>query len=127
MSKEISVLENELLELKEGLSEWKSMPSLLHIDESASASERRRNVRSSIADLRVLYANQMQTLHTQIEGSAGFVPTTPGRHVIYEMDGIFALNAATYKISDTVKFVVLDDPVLVAKRRRRNNGEGDGL
>ncbi|KAJ8579966.1 hypothetical protein M405DRAFT_938947 [Rhizopogon salebrosus TDB-379] len=99
ISKEISVLENELLELK-GLSEWKSMPSLLHIDESASASERRCNVRSSIADLRVLYANQMQTLHTPIEGSAGFVPTTPGRHVIYEMDGIFALNAATYEIKE---------------------------
>ncbi|OAX39543.1 hypothetical protein K503DRAFT_655078, partial [Rhizopogon vinicolor AM-OR11-026] len=127
ISKEISVLENELLELKEGLSEWKSMPSLLHIDESASAAERRRNVRSSIADLRVLYANQMQTLHTQIEGSAKFVPTTPGRHVIYEMDGIFALNAATYKVSNTVKFVVLDDSVLVAKRRRRNNGEGGRL
>lgn len=127
ISKEISVLENEVLELKESLSEWKSMPSLLHIDESASASERRRNVRSSIADLRVLYANQMQTLHTQIEGSAKFVPTTPGRHVIYEMDGIYALNAATYRVSNTVKFVVLDDSVLVAKRRRRNNGEGGRL
>ncbi|KAG2155748.1 Cullin repeat-like-containing domain protein [Suillus clintonianus] len=127
ISKEISVLENDVLELKESLSEWKSMPSLLHIDESASASERRRNVRSSIADLRVLYANQMQTLHTQIEGSAKFVPTTPGRHIIYEMDGIHALNAATYRVSNTVKFVVLDDSVLVAKRRRRNNGEGGRL
>jgi hypothetical protein len=37
ISKEISVLENEMLELKESLAEWKSMPSLLHIDESASA------------------------------------------------------------------------------------------
>ncbi|KAG1717817.1 hypothetical protein EDB19DRAFT_1899773 [Suillus lakei] len=127
ISKEISVLENEVLELKESLSEWKSMPSLLHIDESASASERRRNVRSSIADLRVLYANQMQTLHMQIEGSAKFAPTTPGRHVIYEMDGIYALNAATYRVSTAVKFVVLDDSVLVAKRRRRNNGEGGRL
>ncbi|KAG1742727.1 uncharacterized protein EDB91DRAFT_1127738 [Suillus paluster] len=127
ISKEISVLENEVLELKESLSEWKSMPSLLHIDESASAAERRRNVRSSIADLRVLYANQMQTLHTQIEGSTKFAPTTPGRHVVYDMDGIFALNAATYKVNNTVKFVVLDDSVLVAKRRRRNNGEGGRL
>lgn len=127
ISKEISILENEVLELKESLSEWKSMPSLLHIDESASALERRRNVRSSIADLRVLYANQMQTLHTQIEGSAKFAPTTPGRHVIYEMDGIHALNAATYKVSNTVKFIVLDDSVLVAKRRMRNNGEGGRL
>lgn len=37
ISKEISVLENELLDLKESLQEWKSMPSLLHIEESASA------------------------------------------------------------------------------------------
>jgi hypothetical protein len=37
ISKEISVLENEMLELKESLAEWRSMPSLLHIDESASS------------------------------------------------------------------------------------------
>lgn len=90
--------------------------------------ERRRNVRSSIADLRVLYANQMQTLHTQIEGSSKYVPTTPGRHVVAEMDGILALNAATYKVDHTVRFVVLDDAVLVARiRRRRNNAESDKL
>ncbi|KZT22685.1 hypothetical protein NEOLEDRAFT_638705 [Neolentinus lepideus HHB14362 ss-1] len=126
VSKEISVLENEMLELKESLSEWKSMPSLLHIDDSASAAERRRNVRSSVADLRILYANQMQTLHSQIEGSTKFVPTTPGRHVLTEVDGIFALNAATYKVERVVKFVVLDDAVLVARRRRRKGEEGEG-
>ncbi|KAH9949330.1 hypothetical protein B0H21DRAFT_777314 [Amylocystis lapponica] len=82
VSKEVSILENEMLEFKECLAEWKSMPSLLHIEESSSAAERRRNVRSSVADLRVLYANQMQNLHAQIEGSSKFVPTTPGRHVI---------------------------------------------
>jgi hypothetical protein len=37
ISKEISTLENEMLELKESLAEWKSMPSVLHIDDSASA------------------------------------------------------------------------------------------
>ena len=36
VSKEIGTLEHEMLELKDSLSEWKSMPSLLHIDESAS-------------------------------------------------------------------------------------------
>jgi hypothetical protein len=36
ISKEIETLENEMMELKESLSEWKSMPSVLHIDESAS-------------------------------------------------------------------------------------------
>jgi len=37
VSKEINVLENEMLEFKDSLAEWKSMPSLLHIEESSSA------------------------------------------------------------------------------------------
>ncbi|KAI0779029.1 hypothetical protein BD413DRAFT_632875 [Trametes elegans] len=128
VSKEVSTLENEMLEFKESLAEWKGMPSLLHIDDSSSAAERRRNVRSSIADLRVLYANQMQTLHMQVEGSSKFVPTTPGRHVITEVDNIVALNPATYKVDHAVRFVLLDDAVLVArKRKRRNNAENDKL
>lgn len=64
----------------------------------------------------------MQTLHSQIEGSAKFAPTTAGRHVINEMDGILSLNAATYKVDHTVRFVVLDDLVLVAKKRRNRRG-----
>ncbi|KAI6133654.1 hypothetical protein EV401DRAFT_1912524 [Pisolithus croceorrhizus] len=117
ISKEISTLENEMLELKEGLQEWKSMPSLLHIEESASVADRRRAARSSVADLRILYASQMQTLHSQISGSAKFAPATPGRHVISEMDGVYELNAATYKVVNIVRFVILDDAVLVARRR----------
>src|SRR6266702_503945 len=90
--------------------------------------DRRRNVSSSVADLRVLYAHQMQTLHAQIDGSAKFVPTTPGRHVVAEMDSIFVLNAATYKPMSAVRFVLLDDAVLVARRRRRRNAsESDKL
>ena len=38
VSKEVSSLENEMLEFKEALAEWKSMPSTLHIDDSASVS-----------------------------------------------------------------------------------------
>ncbi|KIJ22228.1 hypothetical protein PAXINDRAFT_6346 [Paxillus involutus ATCC 200175] len=118
ISKEIGVLENQMLELKESLQEWKSMPSFLHIDESASVADRRRAARSSVADLRILYASQMQSLHVQISGSAKFAPATPGRHVVAEMDGIWALNAATYKVVSVVRFVILDDAVLVARRRR---------
>jgi hypothetical protein len=36
ISKEIGILENEMLGLKDSLAEWKSMPSVLHIEESAS-------------------------------------------------------------------------------------------
>lgn len=87
--------------------------------------DRRRNVRSSIADLRILYASQMQALHAQIEGSAKFVPTTPGRHVVAELEsGLLALNAATYKAAHPVRFVLLDDAVLVARPRQRRNADG---
>lgn len=37
ISKEVSVIENEMLEFKDCLAEWKNMPSLLHIEESSSA------------------------------------------------------------------------------------------
>ncbi|KAJ7459067.1 hypothetical protein B0H11DRAFT_2060287 [Mycena galericulata] len=126
ISKEISTLENEMLELKESLSEYKSMPSLLHIPDptSTSSSGLSSYRRSSVADLRIMYFNQMQTLHAQIEGSAKFAPTTPGRHVVSEVEGVIALNAATYKPTGKVKFVVLDDAVLVARRRRRTAGTG---
>ncbi|KDR85544.1 hypothetical protein GALMADRAFT_234471 [Galerina marginata CBS 339.88] len=126
ISKEISVLENEMLELKDLLSDYKSMPSTLHIPDptSTSSSVLSTYKRSSVADLRVLYFSQMQTLHASIEGASKFVPTTPGRHVVGEMENVFGLNAATYKVTGKVKFVVLDDAVLVARRRRRNAGQG---
>ncbi|KAF8807915.1 hypothetical protein BYT27DRAFT_7190004 [Phlegmacium glaucopus] len=128
ISKEISVLENEMLELKDLLSEYKSMPSTLHIPDPTiiSSSMLSTYKRSSVADLRVLYFNQMQTLHASIEGSSKFVPTTPGRHVVSEIESVLSLNSATYKVTGKVKFVILDDAVLVAKRRRRNAGPGEG-
>lgn len=56
------------------------------------------------------------------------MPTMPGRHIVIEVDGILTLNAATYKVDHTVKFVLLDDALLVArKRRRRNNSESEKL
>ncbi|RDB19331.1 Exocyst complex component EXO84 [Hypsizygus marmoreus] len=133
ISKEITSLESEMLELKDLLSEYKSMPSLLHIPDptthSANPSLLSTYKRSSVADLRIMYFNQMQELHAHIEGAAKFAPTTPGRHVVAEVEGVLSLNAATYKVVGRVRFVVLDDLVLVARRRRRKaaaGGEGGG-
>ena len=53
VSKEVSTMENEMLEFKDFLAEWKGMPSLLHIDDSASVagapSSRTQNDGSLIA------------------------------------------------------------------------------
>ncbi|KAF9469596.1 Cullin repeat-like-containing domain protein, partial [Collybia nuda] len=122
ISKEITSLETEMLELKDLLSDYKSMPSLLHIPDPTNNASNTLSTykRSSVADLRIMYFNQMQELHALIEGAAKFAPTTPGRHVVSEVEGVLALNAATYKVMGRVRFVVLDDLVLVARRRRRN-------
>ncbi|GLB43605.1 putative nuclear mrna splicing [Lyophyllum shimeji] len=130
ISKEITSLETEMLELKDLLSEYKSMPSVLHIPDPTSQSSNPNVLstykRSSVADLRVMYFNQMQELHAHIEGAAKFAPTTPGRHVVAEVEGVLSLNAATYKVVGRVRFVVLDDLVLVARRRRRKAAGGEG-
>ncbi|KAL5640240.1 hypothetical protein ACGC1H_007495 [Rhizoctonia solani] len=127
ISKEISTLENDMLELKASLQEWKNMPTLLALDpstntttgESANVTDtRRRTARSSIADLRTLYISQLQTLHSTIEGSATLVPTIPGRHIIAEASDLQQLNAATYRPEHGAHVVLLDDSFLVARRRR---------
>ncbi|KAG6810644.1 hypothetical protein H0H92_011023 [Tricholoma furcatifolium] len=129
ISKEITSLETEMMELKDLLSEYKSMPSVLHIPDPTNQSSNPNIMstykRSSIADLRIMYFNQMQELHAQIEGAAKFAPTVPGRHVVSEVEGVYSLNAATYKVIGRVRFVILDDLVLVARRRRRKATGGD--
>lgn len=132
ISKEISTLENELLELKESLSEWKSMPALLKIDDDSGSStalaDRRRTAnRSSIADLRTLYANQLNELHVQIEGSSKFTPVVPDRHIVSEFGDLWSLNSATYKIEYAVHMVLLSDSLLVAKKRKKRSGSGGKL
>lgn len=56
VSKDISTLENEMLEFKEALSEWKGMPSLLHIDDSASvAGEKQGLPQSALSETSSFY------------------------------------------------------------------------
>lgn len=89
--------------------------------------DRRRANRSSVADLAKLYATQLSALYTMIEGSSKYVPAVPGRHIVAEIDNFWALNAATYKVEYAVHFVLLDDSLLVAKRRKRRTGEAGKL
>lgn len=89
--------------------------------------DRRRANRSSVADLTKLYATQMATLHSTIEGSAKFLPPLTGRHVVSEIENLWSLNAATYKVEYAVHFVLLDDSLLIAKRRKKRTGEGGKL
>lgn len=43
------------------------------------------------------------------------------------MENIYSLNAATFKVEHTVKFVLLDDAVLVARKRARRTADRPNL
>ncbi|SPO27997.1 related to EXO84 - exocyst protein essential for secretion [Ustilago trichophora] len=128
ISKEIATLENDMLELKELLSEWKLLPQALELDDSATASSfsdfsRAKSSgkpnRNSTIDLQQIYRAQITSLWEGIEGSQKFLPYIPGRHLIAEASSFTELNAATYKPQQSVALFLLDDLLLIATRRKR--------
>ena len=82
----------------------------------------RRQQRNSIADLAVVYRNQLEALWEAIEGSQKFLPPLPGRHVILQSAAFAELNAATYKPKGPAHLVLLNDSLLVATQRKRQMG-----
>lgn len=128
ISKEIATLENDMLELKELLAEWKQLPHALELDDSSSSfSSFSRNAkqatktanRNSTVDLQQIYRAQITSLWEGIEGSQKFLPYVPGRHLIAEASSFTELNAATYKPQHSVALFLLDDLLLIATRRKR--------
>lgn len=128
ISKEIATLENDMLELKELLSEWKQLPQSLELDDTTTASFSdsfarakvgAKGNRNSTIDLQQIYRAQITSLWEGIEGSQKFLPYIPGRHLIAEASSFTELNAATYKPQQSVALFLLDDLLLIATRRKR--------
>ncbi|WFD42122.1 exocyst complex component exo84 [Malassezia psittaci] len=132
ISKEIATLENDMLEFKDLLSEWKQLPQQLLIDDpsndlSASLGNQMRlnaakSQRNSRTDLEQIYKAQIAALWENIEGSQKFVPYVPGRHLIAETSQFVEVNAATYKLKQAVSLFLLDDLLLVAVQKKRHYG-----
>lgn len=137
VSKEITTLENDMLELKELLNEWKTVPQLMGMDDTLAptlnkdgsgellptflqltAVERHRSRRNSPRDLNQMYKVQLTTLWSTVEGSQKFLPQAPGRRLVFETHGFIELNSATYKAKQNVSLFLLNDLLLVAGRRR---------
>lgn len=141
MSKEITTLENDMLELKELLTEWKTVPQLMGMDDTLAptlnkdgvgelcpwsqltAVERHRSRRNSPRDLHQMYRVQLTNLWSTVEGSQKFLPQAPGRRLVFETHGFIELNSATYKAKQNVSLFLLNDLLMVAGRRRlKTNG-----
>lgn len=128
ISREIATLENDMLEFKELLGEWKQLPQQLHLQDTddhvmdSDALMRHSLKRGSVADLESIYKAQLASLWENIEGSQKFVPYVPGRHVIAETSQFVEINSATYKTKQAVSLFLLDDLLLVATQRARHYG-----
>lgn len=114
-----------MLELRELLGEWRSLPEAFGIEENAESDlDRIKRNRSSVADLAVVYRTQLQTLHSTVEGSLKHVPHAPGRRVVTTASKFVELNAATYRVAQSVEIVLLNDTLLIASKRRRQASGG---
>ncbi|GAA5938435.1 uncharacterized protein JCM15063_000734 [Sporobolomyces koalae] len=134
ISKEIATLENEMLELKGVLEEWRTVPESLEGgwggDDDlllGGGSSNRRNARNSIADLATLYKSQLSALWEGVEGAQKLLPYTPGRHIIAEASTFVELHSATYKPKQLVHLFLLNDAMLVSVKKRRGPGIGGAV
>lgn len=131
ISKEIGTLENDMLELKDLLAQWKDLPQLMGMEATLAPTldkngnlERRRTQRNSVADLQQLYKSQITNLWSTVEGSQKYLPIVPGRHLVFETHHFVELNAATYKAKQSVSLFLLSDLLLIAGRRRTKVAPG---
>ena len=155
ISKEIATLENEMLELKSVLEEWRAVPESLEggwgdddlliggnfvrfasrralakatdLSFSGAAGPNRRTQRNSLADLATLYKSQLSALWEGVEGAQKLLPYVPGRHIITESASFIELNSATYKPKQQVHLFLLNDAMLVSVKKRRGTGAGGAV
>ncbi|KAJ1653943.1 exocyst complex component exo84 [Dispira simplex] len=139
ISKELMKLETDMFLVKDLLSEMKVIGEdlLSNASQNAPANstetggvalsstaataklQRRRTLRSSVADQQALFHAQMTSLWNTVEDSQKFLPFHPNRHVVTEYHGLKELNPTTYQYKQTVSLILLNDSLLVAARRKR--------
>lgn len=127
ISKEADVLKTEMKSLQSLMSELSG--AIDHAtaglgDDGSAASDRdrsRRANRSSVANLEVLWSTQLQTLWKRVEGSQKYLPSIPGRHIVCESGRWVELNAATWKPKRRVHLILLNDHLLLASEKKRND------
>ena len=121
ISKEAEKLKTEMLALHGLMNDLTSTLEQMGWTPKSSVDEgaRKRNNRSSVANLEAMWNSQLQALWKMIEGSQKFVAAIPGRHVVLTSDGWVELDSATWKTRRPAHLVLLNDHLLVAIRKRK--------
>lgn len=95
-----------------------------HEDQNAQPQSRKRQNRSSVANLEALWSTHLQAMWKRVEGSQKFLPAVPGRHIVYESGRWLELNAATWKPRRRVHVILLNDHLLLASEKKRFDPPG---
>jgi len=125
ISKEADKLKTEMRTLRSLMSE---LTGALSQAASAGGTEPngfsvpdRRRQRSSVANLEALWSAHLQALWKRVEGSQKYLPAVPGRHIVLESGRWVELNAATWKPRKRVHIILLNDHLLIASEKKRND------
>jgi hypothetical protein len=129
ISNEADKLKSEMHTLRALMSELTGV--LSHATSAGSRQEdqtvqqnRKRQNRSSVANLEALWSTHLQAMWKRVEGSQKFLPAVPGRHIVYESGRWLELNAATWKPRRRVHVILLNDHLLLASEKKRFDPPG---
>ena len=89
------------------------------LEDGATSRARKQANRSSVANLEAMWNAQLHTLWKNVEGSQKFLPAVPGRHVVLEQPHWLELDAATWKVKRHAHIFLLNDHLMVALRRKK--------
>ncbi|KAI4725341.1 hypothetical protein E4T49_06940 [Aureobasidium sp. EXF-10728] len=129
ISNEADKLKSEMHTLRALMSELTAVLShatsagSAHDDHTAQQSRKRQN-RSSVANLEALWSTHLQAMWKRVEGSQKFLPAVPGRHIVYESGRWLELNAATWKPRRRLHVILLNDHLLLASEKKRFDPPG---
>lgn len=97
----------------------RSMASLNSVSGSLRVPSGGQGNRNSVMLLEGMWAQELNSLFRHVEGAQKFLPAKPGRHLIKESGRWYQLNTATWKPMQPVHMFLLNDNLLVATKKRR--------
>ncbi|GEQ72654.1 hypothetical protein JCM33374_g6341 [Metschnikowia sp. JCM 33374] len=83
--------------------------------------------RSSVIMLQKMWAAELQSLYKHVDGAQKYVQPIPDRHILGESGRWHEINVGTWKSSEPIHLFLLNDSVLVARRKRAQDGSSKRL
>lgn len=93
-----------------------------HSDSTASLTVKRKRDRSLVVVLKKMWELELQLLYKHVDGAQKYVQALAGRHILAESGRFHEVNVGTWKPAEPVHLFVLNDAVLLAHRKKQQDG-----